>query len=300
MKNLLNLILVLFATLSYSQSETILVDAKASWNVAHSYPNSNSENPNFIETKTKVYGFVGDTLIDGQTWLKLYDSPDSTFSSKLTYLGNLKEESGIVLFMDTLDAIDTLYNFNLQVGDSVLYDFGTVSSYLQIESIDSIEIDGEYHKRFHFEEPNYSPMVLSEMWIEGIGSIHGPLFPKYPQLFETEQPDSLDLICYKLDESVVWNNDSYESCYINIVLSTRVLKKTQMQIYPNPVSDVLCIRSNNKHKIQAVSIFNMEGILIKTFYDKFTELNIKNIASGLYIVKIQSEEKEFCKKILIK
>ena len=91
MKNLLSLILVLFAMLSYSQSKTILVDAKASWNVAHSYPNSNSENPNFIETKTKVYGFIGDTLIDSQTWLKLYDSPDSTFSSKLTYLGNLKE-----------------------------------------------------------------------------------------------------------------------------------------------------------------------------------------------------------------
>ena len=50
--------------------------------------------------------------------------------------------------MDTTYSIDTIYNFNLQIGDSVLYDFGIENYYMKIENIDSIIINDEKFKIF--------------------------------------------------------------------------------------------------------------------------------------------------------
>jgi hypothetical protein len=36
---------------------------------------------------------------------------------------------------------------------------------------------------------------MDEIWIEGIGSIHGPLSPHNPRKFSEEIPDSLMLTC---------------------------------------------------------------------------------------------------------
>ncbi len=300
MKKIFVLILVIATMVTYSQSS--IVNPNANWSVAKTYPNGDIQNPNFIETTTLVYGFIGDTLIGDETWGKLYSTPDSNFVSYFTYLGNLKEENGIVLFMDTGYSIDTIYNFNLQIGDSVFYHFGFGTDYLQIENIDSIEISGEYYKRFHFEEPDYNPMHLSEMWIEGIGSIHGLLFPRYPKVFSDEIPDSLELTCYKIDNSIIWNNPFYDNCYVSIVLSSNEITEVQLKIFPNPVKNRLIIEvpiteSDN----YMISIFDLFGKTIsKKTYNKtgIIEINLSSLKSGLYILQIEFDNKKLRQKFV--
>ncbi len=288
--------------IGFSQTPINFVDPDATWNVARTFPNPNPQNPDFAETTTKVFGFIGDTLIGSETWLKFFSTPDSNFMSDFTYLGNLREENGYVYFMDTLNSIDTIYNFNLQIGDSVFYDFGWGSNYLQIENIDSIEISGEYHKRFFIEEPNYPPMLMSEVWIKGIGSVHGPLFPKYPGVFSNEVPDSLNLTCYKIDNSLIWNNPFYDDCYVSIVLSSHEIEKGEFKLFPNPVKDKLKVEiPKNESGNYVISIFDTFGkILMKENFnqDGTIEINTTSLINSLYIMEIEFENKTYRQKFI--
>lgn len=299
---LFTLIFVISTMIGVSQTQINFVDPDAVWNVARTYPNANPQNPDFVETTTKVFGFIGDTIIGSETWLKFFSTADSNFVSGFTYLGNLGEENGYVYFMDTLYSIDTIYNFNLQIGDSVFYNFGWESNYLQIENIDSIEISGEYHKRFFIEEPNYPPMFMSEVWIEGIGSVHGPLFPKYPGVFSNEIPDSLNLTCYKIENSIIWNNPFYDDCYVSIILSSREIEKVQFKLFPNPVKDKLKVEiPKNESGNCMISIFNLFGtkLMAESFnQDGTIEIITTSLRNSFYIIEIEFENKTYRQKFI--
>src|SRR5699024_3316409 len=131
----------------------------------------------------------------------------------------LRAENSKVLYLDTLNQLDTLYDFSLKVGDSVLFNInGTTPEWLQVNHVDTIQIHGDYYKRLTFDEPSISAFDwLDEEWIEGIGSIHGPLFPAFPVKFSEEIPDSMLLICSYSDNQDVWQHPSYQNCYVNNV-----------------------------------------------------------------------------------
>lgn len=302
MKKLFTLLLIILTSIGFAQNSITFDDPDASWNVASTYPNANPQNPNFVETTTKVYGFMGDTLIGSELWTKIYFTPDSNFISDFTYLGNIKEDNGFVIFMDTLNSTDTIYNFNLQPGDSVAYDFGFGIDYLKVEIIDSIEINGEFYKRFHFEEPNYPPMFLTEVWIEGIGSVHGPLFPRYPGIFSNEIPDSAKLTCYKKDNSIIWNNPYYDNCFISIILSAIELNDENFKIFPSPVKEKLRIEiPNNETGNINISIFDLSGKLLiqKTFNQTGEiEINVTSFEKSFYLLQIEFGKKRYRQKFI--
>ncbi len=302
MKKLLLLTFVISTMFAVSQTTTNFVDSKATWNVARTFPNATPEHPSFVETTTKVFGFVGDTTIEGNTWLKLCSTPDSNFTSDFTYLGSLREEGGYVYFIDTLSIMDTLYNFDLQVGDSVFYNFPWDSDYIKVEAIDSIEIEGEYRKRFFMEEPSYLPMYMREVWIEGIGSVHGPLYPKYPQNFLLEMPDSLNLTCYKVDNAIVWNSPFYDDCYINHVLSSNEIEKGKLKLYPNPVTDRLKIEMpRNKSVDCKVSIFDLVGKRQITHFfnrNESIEIDVSPLNKGFYLIEIVFENQKYRQRLV--
>ena len=290
--------LVLLYSYSNSQTKISFVDTTAIWSVAKTYPNANAQYPNFIETKTILYGYSGDTLIGGDLWLKMYSTFDSSFSSNLTLLGNIRVVGSLILFMDTLANVDTIYNFNINIGDSVLYNLGQDIVYLEIENIDSILINNVYHKRFFIEEPNSPPLILNEVWVEGIGSIRGgPLFPKYYFLSNPyEFSDSVNLLCYKNNNSVLWQNTSYSGCYINNILSINknINNKNALNVYPNPSKNKLIIEYNfiDFNTIN-VEIYNANGciVLSEVLNNSKLVINTNELNQGIYYILIKNDQK---------
>lgn len=281
------------------QDSIHFVDSTATWNVAKTYPHGDIQHPFFVETLTKVYGFDGDTLFENKLWNKIYSTSDSDFFSNKTYLGNLREENGLVIFIDTSNVIDTIYDFNLLIGDSIKYDFGIDSSYISISSIDSILINGSYHKRFFFTEPTgpNAFTILQEIWIEGIGSVHGPLFPAKPAVFSTEMPDSMYLTCYKNNDTIIWSNPYYNECYINIALSLNDSPETikGILIFPNPVTYELTIDlPQNTGSDFIISIFDLTGkIVFRQNYQSSDKIIIdtRYLNNSFYIMQIKSTDK---------
>ena len=273
------------------------------WNVAKTYPAANQQNPNFVATKTTVYGFQGDTTIYSEQWFKLYSSNDSLFQNNLIYRGLTRTENSNVLYLDTLDQLDTLYDFNLNLGDTVLFNlYGMYPEWLPVINIDSVQLNGEYYKKIKFAEPSISAFDwLNEEWIEGIGSIHGPLFPTFPVKFSEEIPDSMLLTCTFSDNQQVWNHPSYPSCYVNIVLGLETIEISNFKIYPNPFSDIVYFENSRTENLD-LTVFNSLGQAVKwlkiTNYKETFDLS--GLDDGLYLLRFNDNKKTVTQKIIKK
>lgn len=261
------------------------------WNVAKTYPAANQQNPNFVATTTTVYGFQGDTLINSEQWFKLYSTSDALFQSNLLYRGLLREENNKVFYLDTLNQLDTLYNFSLNVGDSVLFDlYGTFPEWLKVVNVDSVQISGEYYRRLKFAEPTMNAFdELNEIWIEGIGSIHGPLFPNFPVKFSQEMPDSMLVTCTFSNNQQVWQHLSYPSCYVNIVLSIDQLELFDFKIYPNPFTDRIHIENNGlpQYRLSVLNSLGQTAKQIQINNDNQT-IDLTDLTPGIYFLRIDS------------
>lgn len=304
MKKTFTLILTLLALFVYAQTPITFADPDATWSVAKTFPNGNPQDPRFIETTTKVYGYQGDTLINNELWLKMFVTQDSSFINDLIFVGLINENNGVVSFQDTSNQIDIIYDFNLQVGDSVPYNFyGYATEYLEIIHIDSIEINNSIHKRFFIEESGLEPFHLEEYWIEGIGSIHGPMFSKYPVVFSQELPaDSLFTTCYKVANNIVWNNPSYDSCYVHIVMSNTEIYEKDLKMFPNPVKDELRIEIPDKGE-QKISllVYDIHGkVKINRTFEQagMISINTRSLENGFYMLQVGIGNKKYNQKFI--
>lgn len=62
--------------------------------------------------------------------------------------------------------------------------------------------------------------------------------------------------------------------------------KFEVSVTPNPVQNYLNVHS--KQKIDEVSIYSLEGKLIKTVKDKFDQINVSSFPQGVYILNVHS------------
>lgn len=301
MKSTTIITLLLLQTFGFGQLIQHFEFSDTKWNVAETYPDADPDNPTFAATTTTVFGFQGDTLISGETWNKMYFTSDSLFQNNLEFVGATRVENDQILFRDTLDQLDTLYDFSLNVGDSVLYNInGNYPEWLDIIEIDSIQINGEYYKRFHLDEPSMSAFdELDEVWIEGIGSIHGPLFPRYPQKFSSEIPDSMLLTCSFSSGQEAWNHPNYDECYVNIVLGLQSNQQNDFRVYPNPFEFEIYIQSEN-NMIQEITITNHLGQEIRKIkdYSANESIDLRSLDSGVYFLRIKGDRGSTIKRII--
>lgn len=82
-------------------------------------------------------------------------------------------------------------------------------------------------------------------------------------------------------------------------LSTSDFSQNNLKVsmYPNPVSDILNIETETA--IKTIEIYNIQGQRVKTSNQK--QLNVSDLAAGLYLVKIQNiENNTAINKIVIK
>ncbi|WP_418512141.1 T9SS type A sorting domain-containing protein, partial [Corallibacter sp.] len=74
------------------------------------------------------------------------------------------------------------------------------------------------------------------------------------------------------------------------------LNTNSVTLYPNPVSDRLFIKSTET--IKAVTIYNVNGQLIKEVNTLGKSIDVASLPSGLYFVKINTANGETTKKII--
>ena len=86
-----------------------------------------------------------------------------------------------------------------------------------------------------------------------------------------------------------------ETVFYNEVLSVNEIS-AETKVYPNPMSNVLHIESNN---VQDVTVFNAVGQMV-LFVEKMNEINVEDLSEGLYFVRISDKNGNSVVKKIVK
>ncbi|WP_027382614.1 T9SS type A sorting domain-containing protein [Epilithonimonas caeni] len=78
-------------------------------------------------------------------------------------------------------------------------------------------------------------------------------------------------------------------------------KSASVQVYPNPVKDILNIKTEQNEKVQEIRIINAAGQLVshKIFGNEKPEVNVKELQAGFYLIQIITSKGITAKKILV-
>lgn len=274
------------------------------WYLAHSYINPNAENPAFVETRSTVFAFDGDSLIGGDQWRKIYTYLDKSMGGEAVLEGILRTEGDLVLYRGISGKIDTLYNFGLTAGDHFTFNFDTDTIRVEVFKVDEVEVDGVNRKRITFKEPDEVSLygVMNEVWIEGVGSIHGPLYPGAPRMFMTEFTDALDLTCARIGGKVVWNHGDYDDCFVDNVLGEQTESNdTPFSVYPNPFEQEIYLDGPFMGGAGAeVRVYDMQGR--KVYSSQLPvgkrQLSLNGLGSGVYLLEIAWKGESYFQKIV--
>jgi len=79
-------------------------------------------------------------------------------------------------------------------------------------------------------------------------------------------------------------------------ITSEILEKKTIALYPNPATNSFSI--NSYDKVEAIAIYNMAGQEVKKVAKVNEEINISDLANGLYIVKVKTAKGTLSKRLL--
>lgn len=266
-------VFLLSCKLSIGQS---FVDNKNIWNVKEGYYNS---------SVTFIYHYDGDSLFNDILYKKMYYWFDSTFSERY-FAGLLREEEPKVWYVPPyVDQEGLLYDFSLNVGDTVdvisMFCWEYPEYGLVCQAMDSIQLEtGEYRKRWIFE--GWS----EEIWVEGVGSLYGPVHSRvYNCIFDYY----VELLCLYHDDILLYSNPWFEFCYINTLSIPEVETAIPVHISPNPVKAGGRIKINADFVIDRLEVYTSHGVLKRQIagFEMRNELfETGRLSPGLYLIRV--------------
>ena len=254
------------------------------WNVKLTgYPNS------FI---TEFFKIEEDSTVNTMFYNKVWISTDSLNS--WTFQGLLREDSNVVYYLPPGMNEGVLYNFNLEIGDTALVKnmfSGNDEVPVSVIDIDTIVYFGVPRKRWHLGDNGFT----NEYWVEGIGSLNGPLYTKY--WYSIICP-VWELLCFHEGDTLLYVLPGSQVCYQSTVgLDDTSNKEFNMEVFPNPVSNIITIKTGRNSVIE---ITNLQGQILKKYKstDKNTTIDVSDLSNGIYLIKATSEKGILARKFM--
>lgn len=290
MKNSILIILLSFFTLSsFSQQYHNLIEENRSWSVLNVVPIQWGP-PMDTSFNTTNYLISGDTVLNNINYKKLYFT-DEKVPASYNLKGFIREDSTKkIWYKSTVDSNEVLlYDFSVAAGDSLKLGYDT-NMYYTVDSIGFEILNNTTRKKYYLSHDYYN---WKDIWIEGIGSNKG--------IIQSASAGNVGgwsrFLCMQENGNLAYMNPNYNSCYLKTNLNE--IEKADFKIYPNPAKGKLIIKSVYSADIESVTLTNINGQIIKEFYYNKTKIDVSDLSSGFYILKISYNERLFTEKILI-
>ncbi|TAH42438.1 MAG: T9SS type A sorting domain-containing protein [Bacteroidetes bacterium] len=272
------------------------------WNVHSACAN----NPNCVEHETKNYFINGDSIVNNLVYKKIYMKGQGYLSS-INFPGG--SCSGSYSYIDTIPSLllrsqdkkmyvrmsyDTseylLYDFDLEIGDTLTPTHYCNLNDIYVIGIDSIATPNGYLKKFELSNNSSARYLL-----EGIGNSNGLIEPFYT-VFEC----AFSLNCYSLNDS-----SYYPFGGLQCALSTGIAEPVRLEhisVFPNPGSGLTSFQINSSVKNATLNIYNSVGELINKLNwieGKKFNFGTEKLSIGIYFLNIIQENKLIAKGKLI-
>ena len=288
-----------------------------------SFPTSNDIWNESVEGHCRLFGLLGDTVINDVIYSKLYQFADTVlleaniYKDQHTkgYIGAIRNEGQKVFFKPAIwEHFDILlYDFGAKVGDTVWHnawippyngyyiDFEVCLDCYSIVS--SITIDENNQKIYRVNCPYPPYLSWHDRWYEGIGSDKGVLFSlqsSYPDYWSMED---FKLNCFKHNNTVKYlDNPKCNKCFCTATSIIENSYSDMIKIFPNPTKDIINIDIPENINIKSISIYSIDGKLVKKnkYLYNSGQLDINKLNIGSYILNIEIDNNNNFSKIIIK
>lgn len=279
-----------------------------------------------------------DTIIDGNQYTKI-----TGFGSD--FLAGIREENKKV-FIYAPEVIPwstgegepgeyLLYDFNLEIGDTIFYDIGLLFGWCGFSFIPyrhhAVVIDkgaitlnnGSIRNTFTLAPKGEEwELLLSLQWVEGLGAINtksyfsnyevlglfDPLLANFPldgsfqRLMCIDENNDTGVCLMYLYDGWPWGEEIPNSMFCTCNPGNSIIEngENEITLYPNPTTGELII-DNGQLTINIVELFDVFGrnlLTQNTNHSPQTVLSIAHLSAGVYLVKIHTEKGEVMRKVL--
>lgn len=219
---------------------------------------------------------------------------DTTIASVLYHrIGNraVRESGKIIYYLpDTSSNEVILYNFNLNMGDTIFHPYGGAvcsNDTVIVQYVDTILLSDGYHR--HYQLSSFAT------WIEGIGSLTDLFRPC--NVLCVSGNDQLE--CMHGDSGAVYMYSTCQGC-----LPVGVKEQTLLPdiiISPNPFTSQTTITFSEAQKNTTINIKDIVGKEINTinFTGRQLVIDKAEMKAGIYFVQTTDEQKHICNKKII-
>lgn len=278
--------LVLFTLLSLNSFSQFFPDSEAIWNRYHSDV--------FGTMRYTQYSLNGDTLIEGFKYSKLFKSYEQyefdslALSYYKVYNGALRTDTNYnKVYFIPVDSTNEflLYDFNLQVGDTIPVWHNEFSGVITVKSIDTILVNNLGLKRFEMNYDNHRDPIFGDFIIEGIGSIKDLI------RIENQLEGTKGFLCF----TNVQTGFKYPEDCNNSMLAINNNESSvnnSISISPNPCNNYFSLSlegiDTGHHWIVMVDL-NGKKVFSTQISNKNQQISTNNLESGIYVILLYND-----------
>jgi len=246
-----------------------------------------------------------DTTINKIKYFKLYKSGTGYWGPPVTfeyfYLGAIREEENKIYYFERHSANEELlYDFDVKVND-------TIKSYIEkgmvVTSIDTLD-DGR--KKINIKKTDFQlgkcNNINNTYLIEGVGSMGGLLYESPCKHIGFQEHY---LLCYFENGNIAYQNTlSPLDCNGQPPLALKLVHDQSVKIYQNQIYNKLIVEFHGEiSNASMLYIYDIAGRSKLTTkiqaYEHKTEIDISSLKKGIYIVKVNSDQFNITKKIMV-
>jgi hypothetical protein len=224
-----------------------------------------------------------DTIYNGEVYRKLLSTYANNFSIVGTGYGGAIRDNGLgqVYYWAPGEPDPALlYDFDVQVGDTVEDVHSIWTQDVRVYSVDQITVNGTSRKRIGLECLD-QPGFIGAYWIQGIGGVGG--------LFRTSACPSVSgtgaLVCMTVNDTVQWgvNVGGVGDC--SLLLGTAEASLDQgVSLSPNPAEDQLAITCASGAPVR-VQVLAMDGRVILHRPLVTRTVDVAALPTGVYLLR---------------
>ncbi len=278
----------------------IAVPVKAQFNVYHPFPDSNAVwgmGSGCMDGQCGDGAYIqsyyeGDTVMDGQYYHRVqkiyapYSNNGCCYPPDNLPAGYLREDTTAMRVYWRTQGLNEeilLYDFDVQVGDTLTGYMGSCDMTWTVGSIDSILIDLNYRKRINYEV-SFDPGIQFSI-IEGIGSTYGlttcPFVPFEMGIF---------LSCYTVDGDLLYPPSGADMAACGDLTSAvdphMALGSSPLTCMPNPATDRLVLQCDVSRLPLDVSVVDLTGVVHLRYVLNMANsaIDISSLSSGVYFL----------------
>ncbi len=271
-----------------------IVDTSKTWSIAtvHCQPWGNAYS-------TQIYKFEGDTLLQDTLYKKVMISSDE-FHENWDFFGAfVREENGRVFYRELYQEEGLIYDFNMQIGDTVLINNTRALEpvHLILTDVDSVASESGDVERWTLICVEYPD--LTETWLRGIGSMAGvmnssvEIFGGLCGLYV--------LLCSSEQEILFYQNPEFNSCWLVITDIGNREAQTTPKIYISEPGRQIVVETLSPEE-STITITRLNGQIIDRFIihkQRYT-LPISGRYSGFILVSVVQGQVTTTKKLFVR